>query len=229
VTGASSGIGRATAEALAAAGYRVAVGYRTNHRGGHAVAARIGGRAYRVDVSDAEAVHRVVAQVEAELGPLSIVVSNAGTYEPVRIEDVTVEHWNRTLRVHLGGAFHLARAVVPGMRRRGDGSIVLVASDLALVGSPCASDYVAAKAALIGLCRALARELAPEIRVNVVAPGPVDTPLLPDSERSSAHMSAIPLRRLGRPEEIGSAIVHLAQAPWTTGAVYSVNGGVAIQ
>jgi NAD(P)-dependent dehydrogenase (short-subunit alcohol dehydrogenase family) len=229
VTGASSGIGRATAEALAAAGYRVAVGYRTNGQAGEAVAASIGGRAYGMDVADAEAMVRLVGQVEAELGPLSIAVSNAGTYEEVPIEDVTVEQWNRTLRVHLGGAFHMARAVVPGMRRRGHGSIVLVASELALAGADCASAYVSAKAALIGLGRSLARELAPEIRANIVAPGPVDTPLLPDGERSPDHLAAIPLRRLGRPEEIAAAIVHLAQAPWTTGAVYSINGGVVIQ
>ena len=229
VTGASSGIGRATAEALAGAGYRVAVGYRTNRQAGEAVAASTDGRAYQVEVADAAAVADLVARVEADLGPISVAVSNAGIYEEAVIEDVTDAQWQRMLRVHLGGAFHLARAVVPGMRDRRHGSIVLVASELALVGSEFASSYVAAKAALVGLGKSLARELAPNIRVNVVAPGPVDTPLLPDRDRGPAYTSTIPLGRLGLPEEVASAIVHIAEAPWTTGAVYSVNGGVVIQ
>lgn len=229
VTGASGGIGRATAERLAAAGYLVAINYLTNRAAGESVAAAIGGRAYRADVADASAVADLVTRVEAELGPVAIAVSNAGIYEEVRIEDVTDEQWQRTLRIHLGGAFHLARVVAPRMRRLGHGSIVFVASELALVGCDRASPYVAAKAALIGLGRSLARELAPHIRVNVVAPGPVDTPLLPESERGPAYTSAIPLRRIGRPDEIAAAIVHIAEATWTTGAVYSPNGGVVIQ
>ena len=229
VTGASGGIGRATAERLAGAGYRLAINYLTHRAAGESVATALGGRAYRADVSDPAAVEELVARVEAELGPIAIAVSNAGIYEQVALEDVTDEQWRRTLRINLGGAFHLTRAVAPEMRRRGQGSIVFVASELALVGSDRASPYVAAKAALIGLGRSLARELAPEIRVNVVAPGPVDTPLLPDSERGPAYTAAIPLRRIGRPEEIADAIVHIAEATWTTGALYSPNGGVVIQ
>jgi 3-oxoacyl-[acyl-carrier protein] reductase len=91
------------------------------------------------------------------------------------------------------------------------------------------SPYVAAKAALIGLGRSLARELAPAIRVNIVAPGPTDTPLLPERERTPDVLSTIALQRLGTADEVASAIVHVAEAPWTTGALYSPNGGVVIQ
>jgi len=118
---------------------------------------------------------------------------------------------------------------VPRMRQHGHGSIVFVASELALIGSDRASTYVAAKAALIGLGRSLARELAPLIRVNIVAPGPVDTPLLPDRDRGRAYVSTIPLARLGTAQEIAAAIAHVAEAAWMTGSVHSINGGVVIQ
>lgn len=207
----------------------MAVHYLQGASAAHALAQEVDGRAYRADVSDPAAVAGVVARVEAELGHVALAISNAGTYEEVALEDVTDAQWQRTMRIHLGGGFHLARAVVPGMRARGHGSIVFVASELALIGSMHASPYVAAKTALIGLARSLARELAPEIRVNVVAPGPVDTPLLPDRDRRLEYVASIPLRRIGSPDEIAAAIVHLAEAPWTTGAVYSPNGGLVIQ
>ena len=226
VTGASSGIGRATAERLAGAGYRVAVNYATNERAAKAVAASVAGRAYAADVADARAVADMVDRIERELGPIGVAVSNAGFYEEVLIDDIDDDRWSRMLRVHLGGAFHLTRAVVPAMRSRGAGSIVLVASEL---GSPRASHYVAAKSALFGFGRSLARELAPQIRVNIVAPGPVDTPLLPDRDRAAAYTSTVPLRRIGHPPEIAEAILHIATATFTTGAVYSPNGVVVIQ
>ena len=229
VTGASSGIGRATAERLAGAGYRVAVNYARNEPAAKAVAASVAGRAYAADVADARAVADMVDRIERELGPIGVAVSNAGFYEEVLIDDIDDDRWSRMLRVHLGGAFHLTRAVVPAMRSRGAGSIVLVASELALIGSPRASHYVAAKSALIGFGRSLARELAPQIRVNIVAPGPVDTPLLPDRDRAAAYTSTVPLRRIGHPPEIAEAILHIATATFTTGAVYSPNGGVVIQ
>jgi 3-oxoacyl-[acyl-carrier protein] reductase len=229
VTGASSGIGRATAELLASRGYRVAINFWSNETAALEIASRTGGHAYRADVADAAAVASMVESVEQDLGPISVVVSNAGFYEEAPFADIEPDRFSRMLRVHLGGAFHLARAVVPRMRARGGGSIVVVASELALIGSPNASHYVAAKSAALGLVRSLARELAPTIRVNAVAPGPVDTPLLPDRDRGPAYLSTIPLRRIGRAEEIADAIVHIAEAPWTTGAVYSPNGGLVIQ
>jgi len=228
VTGAASGIGRATAHRLAEAGYVVAV-IDIDGRGAEAVARTVDGRAFTADVADTEAVTQVVHEIETRLGPIGLAISNAGVYDEVPLGSVTDEHWQRMLRVHLGGAFNVCRAVVPPMRRRSTGSIVLVSSELALAGSPRASAYVAVKAALLGLGRSLARELAPTIRVNVVAPGPVDTPLLLDRERTPQAIGTIAMGRLGRPEEIGEAIVHLAIAQFTTGAVYSPNGGTVIQ
>lgn len=229
VTGASSGIGAATATRLAQNGYRVAVHYRSRRESAQRLADSIGGAAYGADVAEPEAVVVMVESIEAELGPIEVAVCNAGYYEELPLADVTDAAWQRTLRVLLGGCFHVARAVVPGMRRRGSGSIVTVASELALVGGLGIAPYVAAKAAVIGLSRSLARELAPEIRVNVVAPGPVDTPLLPDRDRQPQYTATIPLRRIGRPEEIAEAIVHVAGATFTTGQVYSPNGGTVIQ
>jgi len=229
VTGASSGIGAATAELLAQSGYRVAVHFRSGRDRAERLAESIGGGAYQADVAEPEAVVAMVTRIEAELGPIEAAVCNAGFYEELPLADVTDAAWQRTLRVLLGGCFHVSRAVVPGMRRRGSGSIVTVASELALVGGVGIAPYVAAKAAVIGFSRALARELAPEIRVNVVAPGPVDTPLLPDRDRQPVYAATIPLRRIGRPEEIAEAIVHLVRATFTTGQVYSPNGGTVIQ
>ena len=229
VTGASGGIGRATAERFATAGYRVAVHYGTNRAAGEAVAREVDGIAFGCDVADPDAVATMVRAAEDALGPIDVAVCNAGFYEErplVAIDDVL---WERSLRVLLGGGFHVARAVVPGMRARGHGSIVVVASELALCGGVEVAHYVAGKAALIGLARSLARELAPHLRVNIVAPGAVDTPLLPDRDRGPSYTDTVPLRRIGRPAEIAEAILHLAEAPWSTGALYSPNGGVVIQ
>jgi NAD(P)-dependent dehydrogenase (short-subunit alcohol dehydrogenase family) len=229
VTGASSGIGRATAERFAAAGYRVAVHYRTNRAAAERVAGSIGGAAFGCDVADPAAVRAMVGNAETALGPIDVAVCNAGFYEERPLAAIDDALWQRSLRVLLGGGFHVARAVVPGMRARGRGSIVMVASELALYGGVDVAHYVAGKAAVIGLARSLARELAPTIRVNIVAPGAVDTPLLPDRDRGPSYTDTVPLRRIGTPAEVAEAILHLAEAPWSTGALYSPNGGVVIQ
>lgn len=228
VTGAASGIGWATALALAAAGYRVALNDREASAPLAAAAAESGGRAYPADVSDPEAVAAVVAAVAAELGPVALAVCNAGVYEERPLERLDDALWERTLRVNLGGCYHVARAVAPGMRAAGDGSIVTVASEMALVGGSASAHYVASKAAVLGLTRALARELAPAIRVNSVAPGPVDTPLLPDRFRGQEYGGSLPLGRIGRPDEVAHVILALARSTWTTGACWSVDGGTVI-
>jgi 2-hydroxycyclohexanecarboxyl-CoA dehydrogenase len=229
VTGASSGIGAATARRLAAAGYRVAVGYGRDRRAAEAVAHDIGGRPYGADVADPGAVAAMVAAVETELGPIRVAVCNAGFYEERPLAEVTDELWDRSLRVLLGGCYHVARAVVPRMRERGGGSIVTVASELALVGGRDVSHYVAAKGAVLGFTRALAREVAPLIRVNAIAPGAVDTPLLPDRDRGPIYTDTVPLGRIGRPDEVADVILTLAEAAWCTGATWTINGGVVIQ
>ncbi len=228
VTGAASGIGRATAERFAVAGYHVVVNDLGERGELGELAAGLGGTAVAADVADAAAMTELV-RVAAGFGPLAVVVSNAGFYVERPLAETDDALWDRMLRVHLGGLLNLARAAAPIMRARGDGAIVGIASELALAGSHEAAAYVAAKAAVIGLVRSLARELAPAIRVNAVAPGPVDTPLLPDRDREPAALAAIPLGRLGHPDEIATAILAVAEATWTTGQVVSPNGGTVIQ
>jgi NAD(P)-dependent dehydrogenase (short-subunit alcohol dehydrogenase family) len=229
VTGAGSGIGRATAELLAARGYRVVVNDADADAAGE-VAESIGGIPGPADVGDALAVERLVTSIEAEHGPIHTAICNAGISGARALADVTDAIWDRTIRVNLGGCFHVARAVAPSMQRRREGSLVTVSSELALIGAAKLAHYVSAKAAVLGFSRALARELAPfSVRANCVAPGPTDTPLLGAAYRSAEYLASLPLNRLGAPQEIAEAIVFLAEAPWITGQVLSPNGGAVIQ
>jgi NAD(P)-dependent dehydrogenase (short-subunit alcohol dehydrogenase family) len=228
VTGASSGIGAACARALATAGYRVALNHLGQSDAAEAIARSVDGGAFEADVSDPAAVAAMVDSIERDLGPITLAVCNAGTYTERLLDELDDDLWERTVRVNLGGCYHVARAVASGLRRRG-GAIVTIASEMAFVGGTASSHYVASKAAVLGLTRALARELAPTVRVNAVAPGPVDTPLLPERDKGPANTRSLPLGRIGRPEEIADVVVALAASTWTTGAVWSVNGGAVIE
>jgi NAD(P)-dependent dehydrogenase (short-subunit alcohol dehydrogenase family) len=228
VTGAASGIGAATARRLSDAGYRVALNYRSHASAAESIAASINGRAYHADVAAPEAVTAMVEAIEAELGPIELAVCNAGIYTERLLADLDDSLWERTLRVNLGGCYHVARAVAPRMRERG-GTIVTIASEMAFVGGSASAHYVTAKAAILGFTRALARELAPTVRVNAVAPGPVDTPLLPERDKEAGNTRSLPLRRVGTPDEIADVVVALAASTWTTGAVWSINGGAVIE
>jgi NAD(P)-dependent dehydrogenase (short-subunit alcohol dehydrogenase family) len=229
VTGAGSGIGKATAELLASRGYRVVVN-DADMNAARAVAESVDGIAGPADVADALAVERLVAEIEHEHGPIGTAICNAGISGTRALAEVTDDVWARTVRVNLGGCFHVARAVAPSMQKRRDGSIVTVSSELALIGASKMAPYVSAKAAVIGFTRALARELAPsKIRANCVAPGATDTPLLSDAYRTAEYVASVPLQRLGTPHDIAEAIVFLAEATWVTGQVLSPNGGAVIQ
>ena len=229
ITGANSGIGRACALRFAASGYAVAINYFADETAATQVAQQTRGVAYRADVADGEAVAQMVEAVESQQGPIEICVANAGIYVESSLAEMTDAIWHRTLGVNLGGCYHLARAVVPNMRARGRGSIVMVASEMAFSGGVNTCHYVASKAGILGLMRSLARELAPQIRVNAVAPGPVDTPFLPDRDRGPDTLNAVPLGRIGQPDEIADVIHLIARSAWTTGAVWSINGGLVIQ
>ena len=219
VTGSASGIGGAVATALENDGYTVA-GLDI-----HSAAP------YVVDVSDARAVDQTIKRVVADLGPVDAVVSAAGHYEMVPIADITRQQQHRMLRVHLGGLRNVTRAVLPSMIQRGSGSIIAIASELAIGGDDCGAHYTAAKGAIIGLVRSLAIEVARHgVRVNAIAPGPTDTPLLPTDSpwRATEYLATIPNRRLTRPDEIAEVVRFLLDTEFCVGEVLSPNGGAVI-
>lgn len=230
VTGSASGIGFATIARAAELGY-VPVGLDlATERPDEGPVSEAGGRAFHVDVRDGSAVGAAVEDIERTIGPIAVAVGAAGVLVEAPFLSVDEDLWNRTLEVHLLGIYNLTVAVMGAMAGRGEGSIVTISSELAFVGAEHHVHYVAAKAAVVGFTRAAARELAPEgIRVNCVAPGPTDTPLLGPSGRDPAYVRMIPLGRLGRPEEIARSILDVARWPWTTGQLYGVNGGTVIR
>jgi 3-oxoacyl-[acyl-carrier protein] reductase len=231
VTGGSGGIGAAVCRELAARGAAVAVHYNRGRPAAEAVAAEIGGAALAADLVSPGAADELVAAVEERLGPVAILVNNAGLMTDARVEELTDELIEETLAVHLTAAFRLCRAVVPGMRAAGFGRIVNVSSQAALMGSAAHAHYAAAKAGLHGLTFSLAKELGPDgITVNLVVPGRIRTPLL--DERSEGRMdewlAQTPLGRLGTPEEVAGAVAFLAsdEASYVTGAALNVSGGL---
>lgn len=238
VTGASRGIGAATAIALSKAGFAVAVLYHTDKAGADACVQNIlqcGGqaRAYQVDVTDSAAVTSVTAQIEREMGAVSVLVNNAGISEQKLFTDITDSDWERMLAVHLDGAFYMTRAVLPCMLHEKYGRIINIASMWGETGGACEVHYSAAKAGLIGLTKALAKELAPSgITVNAVSPGAVDTDMMRmlGTEICKSVAAETPVGRLARPEEIADAVCFLAneKAAYITGQVLPVNGGAVI-
>jgi NAD(P)-dependent dehydrogenase (short-subunit alcohol dehydrogenase family) len=230
VTGSASGIGLATMRRAADVGY-APVGFDVAPvRPDRQTAARSGGRAVEVDVTSASAVRSAVDEVEAEIGPIAVVVTAAGALEERPFSAVDRPLWDTTLRLLLGGTRNVVIAAARHMAARRSGSIVAISSELAFLGAEDHVHYVAAKAAVVGLVRAAARELAAtNVRINCVAPGPTDTPLLGPSGRDPGYVQSIPLRRLGRPEEVALAILDIAQWTWSTGQVYAVNGGSVIR
>ena len=238
VTGASRGIGAAAALALAAQGCRVAVCCRTRRDSAESVAARIraaGGTAavFCADVSDEAAVRTMFAQVEQTLGPADILVNNAGVAQQKLFTDITAAEWDAMFGVCVKGAFHCCQAALPHMIRQKWGRIINISSMWGQVGASCEVAYSAAKAGVIGLTRALAKELGPSgITVNCVAPGVIDTEMNGQlsQEIKDALAEETPLERLGTPEDVAQAVWFLASpaGDFFTGQVLSPNGGYLI-
>jgi NAD(P)-dependent dehydrogenase (short-subunit alcohol dehydrogenase family) len=237
ITGASSGIGLATAEQFSAAGARVALVARRADRL-EALAARLGHAiALPADVSDSEAVDAVVADAWSALGGLDALINAAGIALPTPLDRLTPKEWREVLDINLSGTFYPCRAVGLRMRDAGAGSIVNVGSELSTIGMAMYAPYCASKFGVVGLTKALAAELAPTVRVNVICPGPVDTPMLdreiewfPEPEKVRVEaVERVPLKRLATAEEIARGIRFLAfDAPFATGTVLPIDGGTTM-
>lgn len=229
VTGGSRGIGAATAEALGNAGYCVTINYLKSQGSAEALAGRIGGTAFKADVSDPGEAEALVKSS----GGAGVLVLNAGISLVKQIQDTTPEDWRRLFSVNVDGAYNVIRAALPDMLREHWGRIIIISSMWGIRGASCEAAYSAAKAALIGLSKALAKELGPSgITVNCLCPGVIDTDmnraLGEETLRSLAEDT--PLMRLGKPEDVANAVLFLASdaASFITGQVISVDGGYAV-
>ena len=238
VTGASRGIGRACAVALAADGHRVAVCYGHDAEGAEETAAAIeaaGGEAVVVaaDVCDPAAVDAAFGRAEEAFGRVEVVVANAGITRDGLFLRMTDDQWGAVVRTNLDGAFHTIRRAAPGMLRARFGRIVAVGSVAGLSGSGGQANYAAAKAGLVGLVRAVARELASRnVTANVVAPGPITTGMTDalSDERRQEMAGQVPLGRFGSAEEVAAVVAFLCSdaAGYVTGAVVPVDGGLGM-
>ena len=228
ITGGAKGIGLASAKAFVAQGERVAVTYRSAPPPDDA-----GVLAVPCDVTDAEQVDAAFAAVEEQLGPVEVLVSNAGITADMLVLRMKDNDFTEVLDANLTGGFRVARRAVQKMMRARWGRIIFVSSVVGATGQAGQANYAASKAGLVGLSRSLAREFASRsITVNVVAPGPIGTDMIEAlaEDRQALIEAAVPLGRFGRPEEVAGTIVFLASdaAAYTTGAVIPVDGGLAM-
>ncbi|WP_310199474.1 acetoacetyl-CoA reductase [Ancylobacter sp. 3268] len=231
VTGGTRGIGAAVCRALKAAGYKVAANYAGNEEAAAAFTAETGIPTFKWDVSDFEACKAGVASVVAQLGPVDVLVNNAGITRDGMLHKMTAEQWYAVINTNLNSVFNMSRQVIEGMRERSFGRIVNISSINGQKGQIGQTNYSAAKAGDLGFTRALAQENANKgVTVNAICPGYIATEMVkavPQDVIEKKVLPQIPVGRLGEPEEIARCVVFLAadEASFITGSTLSANGG----
>jgi len=230
VTGGTRGIGRAIATALKDAGYKVAANYGRDDEAAKACAEQTGIPVYKFDVGDFAACSDGIKQIEADLGPVDVLVNNAGITRDATMHRMSFEQWNAVIQTNLASCFNMSRAVIEGIRSRGFGRIVNVGSINGQAGQYGQVNYAAAKSGIHGFTKALAQEGAGRgITVNAVAPGYVDTEMVRAVPKDVLEkiVARIPVGRLGKAEDISRTVLFLVadEADFITGSTLSVNGG----
>lgn len=232
ITGGSRGIGAACAKAFAQDGYRVILNYKNSRAEAEALAKALHGYPVCADVSDPDQVRAMFEEVRRNVGTVDVLVNNAGIAQFAMFDALSDTQWHSVLDVILSGAFYCTRSALPDMIHKKNGAIVNVSSIWGICGSACEVAYSAAKAGLIGMTKALAKEVAPSgISVNCVAPGMIDTEMnhCLDAETVRAICEETPLGRMGTAEEVAKTVLYLANGGhFITGQVISPNGGLVI-
>jgi acetoacetyl-CoA reductase len=230
VTGGTRGIGEAISVALKKAGYKVAANYGGNDAAAQAFAQKFGIPVYKFDVSDLKQCQDAIKKIAEELGPVDIVVNNAGITRDGTLHKMTAEMWGQVIATNLGSCFNMCRCVIDGMRERGFGRIVNIGSINGQAGQYGQVNYAAAKSGIHGFTKALAQEgAAKNITVNAIAPGYIDTDMVRavPPQVLEKIIAKIPVGRLGRAEEIARGVLFLVadDAGFITGSTLSINGG----
>ncbi|MEJ2213922.1 MAG: SDR family NAD(P)-dependent oxidoreductase [Gammaproteobacteria bacterium] len=235
VTGAATGIGRAIAEAFADSGAKVFINHLNQHDLANDILAHPNiVAAFSADVGNKKAVEQMIGAISSSHGAIDILINNAGISQPQPFLEIEETQWDKTFDTNVKGTMLCCQSVIPGMLVKGDGNIINIVSELGYLGREHYAAYTASKGALITLTRSLAREFAPSIRVNGIAPGPVLTDLLRNelkTDEDFAREMDIPLKRFAEPEEIASTAVFLSSdhARFYCGDILSPNGGALMR
>ena len=235
VTGGAKGIGSAIVKRLIKDGYKVAFTYNNSEEKANSLANEFGEncKAYKLDITDSNAVKTIVDDIEKDFGEIAVLVNNAGVAEQALFTDITDEMWHRMIETNLSGAFYCSRAVLKYMINRKSGKIINISSIWGETGGSCEVHYSASKSGLIGMTKALAKEVGLSgITVNSVSPGVILTDMTShfDEETMNALKEETPLNKIGTPEDVAGAVSFLASkdADFITGQNISVNGGMNI-